>query len=624
MDHPAVTPTVRTNVTSHLLTHSSLKQKTFPPKSHPDKLHLLFLLIFFTVVAETSFSYAEEKPILRSIEIKGNKDFSNAEILRWLSLKPRLPFSNELLTAGIKQLLQRYREESYYSAAIDSVSMAPNKDGTEVDVVLYLYEGERTDLGALRLIGNSALTTKEVLSFFETREGGALDQSRLERDLSVLFQKYDEMGYPFAKVEIDSVSTYKNDGQRKLAVTLKIEEGAYTRIEEVRVEGNKDTKDDVILRELRIRPGEVYNGAKLREIKQKLDRLNLFSSVSEPELFIGPKGGGLLIKVQEGNTNSFDGIVGYVPKVTTNPSGYFTGFVSVSMRNLFGTGRRLAVRWQREDQETQEVELHYLEPWVMNLPVNAGIGFLQREQDSSYIRRTFDFRADILVTEELSIGILLGQERIIPSSTMAVPAVSESRTTTFGGEVRYDTRDDAYSPRSGIYYRSDYRVGRKAFSAASLPSLARPDESFVVKRLGVDLEFYFQPFSRQVVGTGLHAKDLRSDQIEDGDLFRFGGTNTLRGYRENQFLGSSIVWSNLEYRFLMARRSYLYGFMDTGYYFRPADDRRHIASSEALKVGYGIGFRVDTSLGLLGVSYALGRGDTFSTGKIHFGIINQF
>ncbi|MEK6572348.1 MAG: hypothetical protein AABZ61_13315, partial [Bacteroidota bacterium] len=66
------------------------------------------------------------------------------------------------------------------------------------------------------------------------------------------------------------------------------------------------------------------------------------------------------------------------------------------------------------------------------------------------------------------------------------------------------------------------------------------------------------------------------------------------------------------------------GFLDTGYYFRPADERRGVLSSEALKVGYGIGFRVETSLGVLGVSYALGRGDTFSSGKIHFAIFNQF
>ena len=585
-------------------------------------LRWLFCFTLAIILACPSSSFAQKVSKIRSVEIEGNKNFSKADILNLLSLKPLVPYSEEVLHTSIAQLLRRYREEGFYSAAIDSVTTSGSNDSSQVDVVLHIREGELTELGELQITGNRALSTEDILSLFETQVGTPLNQSRLENDIEFLLRRYEEIGHPFAKVEVDSLCTYEEGGQQKLRVGLKVIEGAITTIEEVKIEGNKDTKDDVIIRELRIKPGELYNSQKVRAVKQKLERLNLFSTVSEPELYVGKKGGGLLVKVQEGNTNSFDGIIGYLPKGSINQSGYFTGFVNISLRNLFGTGRRLAVRWQRENQETQEVELHYVEPWVLDFPISLGIGFLQREQDSTYIRRKFDLKGDVMVADNFSLALLFGQDRIIPSSTLVNPFVSESRTTSLGGEIRYDTRDDAYSPTSGIYYRSDYRVGKKVFSGVN-PAI-RSDESILVKRFGVDVEFYLQVFSRQVIGTGLHAKDLRSDRIEDGDMYQFGGANTLRGYRENQFLGSSIVWSNLEYRFLMGRRSFLYGFLDTGYYFRPADERRGVLSSEALKVGYGIGFRVDTSLGLLGVSYALGRGDTFSSGKIHFAIFNQF
>ena len=46
--------------------------------------------------------------------------------------------------------------------------------------------------------------------------------------------------------------------------------------------------------------------------------------------------------------------------------------------------------------------------------------------------------------------------------------------------------------------------------------------------------------------------------FEESDLYRLGGTNTLRGYRENQFLGSRIFWSNLEYRFLLTQRTFAF------------------------------------------------------------------
>jgi hypothetical protein len=40
--------------------------------------------------------------------------------------------------------------------------------------------------------------------------------------------------------------------------------------------------------------------------------------------------------------------------------------------------------------------------------------------------------------------------------------------------------------------------------------------------------------------------------------------------------------------------------------------------------GYGIGGRIETALGILGVSYALGQGDTFMTDRIHSGLVNDF
>jgi outer membrane protein insertion porin family len=103
-----------------------------------------------------------------------------------------------------------------------------------------------------------------------------------------------------------------------------------------------------------------------------------------------------------------------------------------------------------------------------------------------------------------------------------------------------------------------------------------------------------------------------------------GGTNSLRGYREDQFLGNRIYWSNLEYRFFLSRRTFAFLFFDTGYFLRSADEERNIIEQEEFKIGYGLGINLETAIGVLGVSFALARGDSFSEGLIHFGIINEF
>jgi outer membrane protein insertion porin family len=103
-----------------------------------------------------------------------------------------------------------------------------------------------------------------------------------------------------------------------------------------------------------------------------------------------------------------------------------------------------------------------------------------------------------------------------------------------------------------------------------------------------------------------------------------GGTRTVRGYREEQFLASRTAWANLEYRLMLTQRSYAFVFSDGGYYLREADPERGIVKNEDIILGYGIGITVETAIGLLGVSFALAQGNSFSEGKIHFGVINEF
>jgi outer membrane protein insertion porin family len=112
--------------------------------------------------------------------------------------------------------------------------------------------------------------------------------------------------------------------------------------------------------------------------------------------------------------------------------------------------------------------------------------------------------------------------------------------------------------------------------------------------------------------------------LEVSDLYRLGGTNTLRGYKEEQFYASRILWSNLEYRLLLTRRSYTFAFFDSGYYLRNAEPDRNVEKLEGFKTGYGIGLNIETGLGILGVSFAIPGGSSFSDGLIHFGIVNEF
>ncbi len=554
-------------------------------------------------------------PLIRSLRLTGVVALSTGDVESAIQSRAGLPWVPRVVEEDLARIRDFYRLQGYWQASAVLQTLRFSADSAFVDAGISIQEGPPTLVAGIEMQGLTVISSEEALSMFETRPGNPVRQGSLEHDITLLVRRVEDMGRPFAEVRIADAVPVPGPDSDSLWIRIEVREGGPLTIDEVRIEGARETNADYILRETRIRRGEPYSPGRLEAVRARLNRLNIFSSVGEPELFVRDGKGGVLIRVQEGSTNTFDGIAGYVPARSPGESGYVTGLVSLSMRNLFGTGRKLAFRWERLDQRTQDLGVRYTEPWLFGLPLGLGGGFEQRQQDTAFVRRAADLRADLLLTDRLTTGIVGSAESVIPSADTTIRRSYRSSALTIGADLAYDSRDDAVSPTEGLHYRADYHYGRK-----SLPHDGRTS----IQRAGLDLEVFLSTFRRQVLAFGFHGRQVEGTDLQEGDLYRFGGTTTMRGYRENEFLGSRVGWANLEYRFLAGRRTFFYGFVDGGYYFRPLDPDSGSPEAQAFKYGVGVGVRLDTALGNMAVSFAFGEGDTFSTGKIHIGLLGDF
>ncbi len=578
-----------------------------------------FVVMVVLSIGDLQILHAQDKSAIGRIEIQGLSVLPADEMIKTFTTKPGSPFVPSQWQHDLDQLTSKYHDRGYYYARVDSVSQRSSSG--ILDLTVFFEEGKPALVDSIFFRGDSALTEKDLRAVLMANEGAPFVQSDIEGGAQTILQQYENAGFPFAKVSIDSVTLDESATRVLVRFTYTITEGKQVRIKELRVEGNTTTRSSIIVREARLAGNEFFSDRLSETIKHRLDRMQLFSSVSLPEFFLNPKEeGGLLVKVQEGNPNRFDGIVGYVPSPRPGVSGYVTGLVDLQFRNLFGTGRRLSARWNRENQSSQELGLQYYEPWIASYPINGQLGFVQRIQDSTYVRRQIDLTIDFSLNDQLSFGGVFSRTNVIPSDPYGKTVLSESQGTSLGLSVTYDTRSDPVTPRSGLYYKTEYDLGTKEVDA----STSTVSSTNSTQRVLMDLNYYLEPLLSQVVAIGMHIEDFKSNVIELGDLFRLGGASTLRGYREGQFLGSRLVWSNVEYRFMVAPRSYFYGFLDGGYIFTPNEPLAGLQSSGQTKLGYGIGIRMDTNLGLIGVSIGFGEGDTFSTAKLHIQLINAF
>ncbi len=580
----------------------------------------------FVIILLISSSLSAQK--LNSFEVNGNFNFEDSEYLNWAELRLNQPIFNGIVDSVKSKIARNLLSQGYYYFDFKNIQLIISNDSTQFSILLELDEGNPVLVKNIYFDVVDSTFDKSVFKQFDYLIGQIYNKQGIEFSIEQLLTGFENSGFPFAKIQISSVTVYNDSASESsfADIYLKIISGKENKIDRIDVRGNTSTKDYVIIRELRINSGERYVQNKIEEFPNRLNRLRFFEPVSTPQFYINSKNEGvLLVEVKEKNTNNFDGIIGYIPPGKNESSGYVTGLVNISLRNLFGTGRAASIRWNKYNRNSQELDLRYLEPWFLSFPVNINLGLYQRIQDTTYVQRRFEGSLEYLATEDISASLIFASETVVPTvRSIPVFTVYNSSYITTGVNLKIDTRDDPYSPTAGLLFVNSYSYSRKTINGPSEYITPNLNTSINLQRFSLSFYYFYELFARQIIAIGVNARELRGPTFENSDLYKLGGTNSLRGYREEQFLGSRIFWSNLEYRALLTRRSYGFLFFDTGYYLRPEEIDRNIPKSEEFLYGFGLGLNLETALGVLRVSYALGEGDTFSDGKIHFGILNEF
>lgn len=516
------------------------------------------------------------------------------------------------LESIISQLDVFLKENGYFSSRmiIDSSDISPT-----ILLKIIINEGKKFLIKKIS-IEEKIFSSDEIEKINSIYQNSIFNQKNIDKLGWFLADQLELKGYPFAEVSFRGFNSIdENEKEVFVELNFNINLNQSALISDFKILGNKYTKTDLIIREMRVRQNSVFTPELSKKVKQRLSRLNIFSEIKEPIFYFDDSLKGILsLEVKEGNTNSFDGIIGYVPSTNLNESGYLTGQVNISFRNLFGTLRSFSFRWNRLNRYSQDLEIKYFEPWLFGYPLNVTPVFQQYKQDTTFIQRSFSSTLDLGLTETFYLTFNFSTSQVIPQVVYGISNLNRSSTLNFGLGFIFDSRDNPVYTREGIYFKTDFSQSTKKEYAVS------GVRKFNQNKGNFNFSIAFDVFKNQNLFLSVNGKVVLGDGITISDLFRFGGKNTLRGYEENQFSGSRIFWSNLEYRFFVSYFDFISAFFDYGYYFRDMMSER----VSHFKYGYGVGMAFNTQLGLLKISYALGEGDTFSKGKIHFGVVSGF
>ena len=584
----------------------------------------LYILVLGMSILNRAFPMTSPDTTIRHVRIYGLSIMRTDDILRVMSMKRNGSIPEGWPDKSMGALVAWYHRMGYFFMRIDSVKMVPLTGLNVFDMEIWLDEGKRIRVGSVQLLNGQGEAIPGISRGFETRSGQFFDPDQLETDMDALLTRFENMGFPLAEIEIRSFDIDMLQERPTVHMNIVVNQGSLIVLGRVEARGNDITRDRVITRELMLKIGEPFDNRVLKRAGDQLRRSGMFRRVEEPTVRFAGNKAIVTMEVEDGNSNTVDGVIGYLPARKEGEKGSITGRIHLSFRNLLGTGRFFEAFWQKKDDYSQAMRFRFEEPWILRRPVHAGIGFSQEIRDSTYIERAWNLHLRVSPRPTLSFLVEGLNRQVLPDSVGSQSmGVARSETWGFSGIVDYNTLDDAWNPRTGIRYRTAITLGWKHNKEADgVPATEDLEARVTTRRIEADAEICLNPLPAQVVYLGLHGVEVRTGDrfVPLSDQIRIGGTTTVRGYREDVFRGSLVAWSNLEYRLLVDRRSRVFVFMDAGVFQRKEEG----GTIRGTMVGYGLGIRLQTAVGLFGIDLGLGKGDGLMDAKVHVGLLNRF
>ncbi len=297
-----------------------------------------------------------------------------------------------------KGVVELYNEEGFRNAKVVSDSIYRLPDGT-VGIDLYIQEGNQFYFREIEFVGNTKYNSAKLVEMLGIAPGEIYDKTKFESRLYMnpsggdVSSLYMDDGY----LAFQAIPVEKRIVGDSIDIQIRVYEGRQYRINKVIIKGNTKTNDHVILREIRTKPGDLFNRSDIIRTQRELVQLGYF----DPEAFdVQP--------VQ----NDQDGTVDIVYTLAERPSdqielsggwgaGRIVGTLGVSFTNfsigrLFtgpwnplpsGDGQRLSLRAQTNGVFFQSYNMSFTEPWLGGKKPNAFTVGFQRSVQTNGVSR---------------------------------------------------------------------------------------------------------------------------------------------------------------------------------------------------------------------------------------------
>lgn len=497
---------------------------------------------------------------INSIKLKGQMKTDT-----WIWLVSHITDNGRLkeqeLQDDLENLRKFYRNHGYLDVEIDESKVKfefPDEDEPgDMDIIIDIVPNKQYRVGDVTIQGNKYYTEQGMkpfsnetlmrfLDYHDLSKGNVFSPAKIDEMIEDIRTYYGEYGYVETIVRAlrrPNVET----GDIDLIIDI-IESDKYY-VESINIQGNTKTKSEVIIRELALAPGDVFDLARMKSSEKRLKNTSFFDEVQlSPEVTNIPNRRNLRIVVKEGRTGNLTFGAGFstVESLVATVELTQSNFDYKNYHNYFqGAGQKFRLRGT-VGLESNQIILSFEEPWVFNRELGYGID-LYRSDTGYYSDYYSEVRLGMTNFLRKRIYELVEARLAYKIEEVDIYDVSSRLTNPPAGEEPVLTKND---------------VGKHSISQLSLSFLRDNRDNYMMPTEGTRFELIQDIAGGPLMGqTNLYRVEARAgwwiptfdfgSQVlsfvgRTGSVTGFGGKEVP--YYERYFLGGAYNMRGFKYR----------------------------------------------------------------------------
>lgn len=333
----------------------------------------------------------------------------------------------------------------------------------------------------------------------------------------------------------------------------------------------------------------VFNQNLVKEINDDFSELPFVTQLKYPEILFTENTTKIFTYLEQAKPNKFDGFIGF--SNDENSKLIFNGYLDLSLLNVFNSGEKFNLYWRNDGKQQTSFHLGTELPYVFKSPLGIKTDLRIFKKDSTFQNTNINLNLGYYFTYNKKLYIGYENSKSIDIQKINSSTLNNFKTTFYTTSFEYTKRRI-----------SDFLFPEKTFleikSGIGDRNISNEKSSQLFGQINLKHILYLNQKNNFRIKNQTYF--LNSNTYVINELYRFGGINSIRGFRENSLQANFFSGLMLEYNYILAPNLYIHTITDYGYF------QDKVNNLQTNLLGLGFGFGLLTNNGLFNLVYANG------------------